>query len=145
MDAEINALFLKNQLRTTKPRNVVFKTLKAAASPLSRVDLAKVNKDIDKVSVYRTVDLFLKLGIVTAVTHGWRQRYELAAPFRPHHHHLQCTGCGKVEEIQSKQLEQAVHILASQQQFEITGHIFELTGLCRECQVKRNAGNFLVQ
>jgi len=134
MDADTIALFTTKNLRLTKPRQAVFETLKRASTPLSHVEIAKMIPYIDKVSVYRTIDVFLKLGIVIGVAHGWKQRYELAAPFKPHHHHLLCTGCGNVEEIQSEKLEQIINILADQEEFEVKGHTFEITGLCRTCQ-----------
>lgn len=128
------AVFSNHNLRVTRPRKVIFETLKNAVKPLSQVEIAKANPSVDKVSVYRTIDVFMKLGIVTSVPHGWKQRYELATPFRPHHHHLLCTGCGNVEEIQSDKLEQIIRILADKQKFKATGHTFEITGLCNVCQ-----------
>ncbi|HWZ66162.1 MAG TPA: Fur family transcriptional regulator [Patescibacteria group bacterium] len=134
MNSEITDLFAARGLRVTTPRKAVFETLKKAATPLSQVEIAKINPTIDKVSVYRSIDIFLKLGIVTSVAHGWKQRYELAAPYSPHHHHLLCTACGHVEELQSERLEKIINILADQQKFKVTGHTFEITGLCSKCQ-----------
>lgn len=135
MNTSIAGLLATHNLRVTTPRKVVFEALKKATTPLSQVEIAKLNQNIDKVSVYRTIDVFLKLGVVTSVAHGWKQRYELAAPYSPHHHHLLCTMCGGVEELQSKKLEQIISIIADQQKFIVTNHTFEITGLCSTCQV----------
>jgi Fur family ferric uptake transcriptional regulator len=131
---DIGSLLSKHHLRTTTPRKVVFATLKNATRPLSQMEIANANTDIDKVSVYRTIELYVKLGIVTGVAHGWKQRYELAAPLKPHHHHLLCTNCGKVEDVRSEELEQVIHNVASQRHFKVTGHTFEVTGLCGDCR-----------
>jgi len=117
----------------------ILKIFKNATVPLSPVEITKANPTIDKVSVYRTIEAFEKIGLVASVAHGWRQRYELAAPFRPHHHHLLCNNCGTIEEIQSEKLEKMIHILADEQEFEVTGHTFEISGLCRRCRIAQLA------
>lgn len=126
-------ILAEHGLRVTRPRKIVFALLTAASSPLSHVEIARLASEIDKVSVYRTVDLFVKLGIVIGVAHGWKQRYELAAPFKPHHHHLHCSKCGKIEEIQSDELEGMIKLLCDRHNFQVTGHMFEVTGVCGAC------------
>jgi Fe2+ or Zn2+ uptake regulation protein len=124
----------KNSLRTTRPRIVIFEVFERAANPLSTAEIIRQCPEVDKVSVYRTIDLFLKLHIIEGVAHGWKQHYELATPFRPHHHHLFCTRCKKIVEIHSDTLEHVIHIIASEQMFQPTGHTFEISGLCKNCQ-----------
>ena len=136
MNAEIEALFAKHQLRMTTPRKHLVEILKDADAPLSPVEITKQRPAMDKVSVYRTIELFKKIGLVSGVAYGWKQRYELAAPFRPHHHHLLCSECGNVEEIQSTKLEELITLLANEYDFEIKEHTFEVSGLCRVCRVK---------
>ena len=133
MHPEIIRLFSDHKLRLTKPREAVFELLKKADRPLSHVELMSASPDMDKVSIYRTIETFIRLGIVTSVPHGWKQRYELAAPFRPHHHHFLCLQCDMVEEIESDQLEKMIQIFAQYQGFKVTGHTFEITGLCKKC------------
>jgi Fe2+ or Zn2+ uptake regulation protein len=139
MDSELMTLFADHHLRITAPRVAILKIFKNASAPLSQVEISRANPAIDKVSIYRTIEIFEKIGLVTSVAHGWKQRYELAAPFRPHHHHLLCNNCGTIEEIQSEKLEKIIHSLADEQEFEVTGHTFEITGLCRQCRVARTS------
>lgn len=134
MDQDLERLLAKSRLRTTTARRLVFRTLKMASAPLSHVEITKRCPDIDKTSVYRTIELFIKLGIVVGVSHGWKQRYELAAPFRPHHHHLYCVECGETEELRSEKLEEAVREVVSASNFIVQEHTFEMTGLCGTCQ-----------
>jgi len=139
MSPNLQQIFATHQLRATKPRLVILDALKNAAAPLSITQLVQQCPSIDKVSVYRTIDTFKKTSIVTVVTHGWKQRYELAAPFRPHHHHLVCATCGQVVEIHSKKLEQIVARIAQNHAFQAQSHTFEITGLCGDCQAIRPA------
>jgi Fe2+ or Zn2+ uptake regulation protein len=133
MNNNLEDLLATSSLRVTQPRKTIFQTLKNAPTPLSHVEISKANSSIDKTSVYRTIELFLRLGVIVGVSHGWKQKYELAAPFRPHHHHLHCIKCGKIEEIQSEKLEQMIHAIADDSNFHVVGHTFELTGICNQC------------
>jgi Fe2+ or Zn2+ uptake regulation protein len=134
MDQDLERLLVSSHLRVTAARRAVFRALKTASAPLSHVEITKLCSEIDKTSVYRTIELFIRLGVVVGVSHGWKQRYELAAPYRPHHHHLYCVNCSRTEELQSEKLEAAIRDLAGTSNFEIQEHTFEATGLCNECR-----------
>lgn len=134
--AELDALFTREQLRMTTPRQTVFETLRASEMPLSIGDLTKKCPSVDRGSIYRTIELFVSLNIAEAVPVGWKQRYELTSPFKSHHHHLYCTACGKLTDIHSKKLEELVSIIAGEYDFNPTQHKFEVSGLCRNCQEK---------
>lgn len=134
MNQDLRDILAAAKLRTTTPRQAVFTTLREAQSPLSHVEIAKANPSVDKTSIYRTIDLFMSIGVVVGVAYGWKQRYELAAPFRPHHHHIHCLLCGKVTEITSEKLEKVIHTIVDDQSFQITGHTFEITGVCADCR-----------
>src|SRR5688572_4171953 len=56
-------------------------------------------RSIDRASVYRTVDLFEKLGIIQRLTTGWKYKLELTDIFTGHHHHLTCLDCGSTQPI----------------------------------------------
>lgn len=130
----IEKVLESHKLRVTKPRLEIFDTLRSASRPLSEVEIATATPTVDPVTVYRTIELFLKLEVVVGVAHGWKQRYELAAPFQPHHHHILCTNCGRIEEVASEKLEQFIRQLGSERGFQVTGHTFEITGLCDNCR-----------
>jgi len=135
MDTELARIFSKAKLRLTSPRAAIFNALKESGSPLSTSQIIKLCPEIDKVSVYRTIKLFDSLNIVTIVTHGWKQSYELSSPFHPHHHHIVCEKCGDVIELQSPSIETLVQKLAAQHAFTSTSHHFEIHGTCDKCSV----------
>lgn len=134
MNQDLRNILTAASLRITAPRQAIFTTLREAQNPLSHVEIAQANPGVDKTSVYRTIDLFMSIGVVVGVAYGWKQRYELAAPFRPHHHHVHCLTCGKVTEITSEKLEKVIHTIVDDQSFYITGHTFEITGVCANCR-----------
>ena len=130
----IEKVLERHKLRVTKPRREIFETLRGASRPLSEVEIATATPTVDPVTVYRTIELFLKLEVVIGVAHGWKQRYELAEMFRPHHHHILCSKCGQIEEIHSEKLEQFVRHLGAERGFRVTGHTFEIAGVCSDCR-----------
>ena len=135
MNTKLQAVFTKNHLRSTRPRLAVFAALEHAVAPVSIAELAGICPDIDKVSVYRIINVFLKLDIVKSVPYGWKQRYELAEPFNPHHHHIHCTNCKCVVEIHSTKLEQMLTAIALDYNYVVTSHTFEISGLCSNCRL----------
>ena len=130
----LDDLFKQHNLRLTKPRQQVFDALQKSDVPLTISDIAKKCKTIDRTSVYRALVVFDELKIVNAVTIGWKNYYELAEPFIPHHHHLYCIRCKNAEPIQTPELEQLVGYLSRKHSFTVTKHHFELEGICGNCQ-----------
>lgn len=134
MHPELNKIFASHGLRLTKPRQTVFDILHASDTPLAISRIAKQAKEIDRVSVYRTIELFVELNIAEPVPVGWKQRYELTSPFQPHHHHLYCVKCGQLTDIHSKTLEQLVAAITAKYNFTPQEHKFEISGLCQQCR-----------
>jgi Fe2+ or Zn2+ uptake regulation protein len=117
----------------TKPRQAVFNALRANES-LSMHELIKHVSLVDRASVYRTVELYEKLGIVHRIQIGWKYKLELSDMFRDHHHHAVCTNCGQTIPIQeNKDLEAMITKLGMSLHFKITSHALELRGLCARC------------
>lgn len=117
----------------TKPRRAVFDTLSHADEPLKNGEIARRTPGIDRASVYRTLELFTKLGITATTIRGWTPFTELAEPFKPHHHHMICDQCNRVEEIASDTLEDVLTLVANRHEFTLKSHTVELHGLCAKC------------
>lgn len=118
----------------TKPRVAVFSHL-AAHGPLSVGALAlSLKSTVDRATVYRTVELFEKLGIVNRIWHGFKHQVELSEIFTPHHHHALCQNCGQTIDIASPELESSLAKLAKSRQFLAISHSVELLGYCKNCQ-----------
>lgn len=118
----------------TRPRLLVFEALHQSDGPVARAQLAaKLEGQLDRATVYRTIDVFKRLGFVREVPGGWRQLVELGDRFDPHHHHLTCTACGKAVVFEDKGLEAQLVGVARQQGYVLESHQLELTGRCQSC------------
>jgi Fe2+ or Zn2+ uptake regulation protein len=126
-------ILIKNKVSYTKAReNIFLAALKAG----ERVSVAFFNNNVeaDRVSVYRNINLFVKLNILKAVNIGWKNYYELGEMFKPHHHHLICSYCHKVESIEDDELEKSLSLICKKRKFKPSEHIFEVHGVCNSCQ-----------
>lgn len=84
-------------LRATKKRLEVLKNLKKISGFISAQNLSIRTKDVDKATVYRALDLFVKEGTVRKVLmDNGEALYEFIAN---DHHHLICDDCNIVEHI----------------------------------------------
>jgi Fe2+ or Zn2+ uptake regulation protein len=130
---QLETLFHEHGLRLTTPRRQVFEALKQAHRPLSIRDIIASCHSVNRSSIYRALDAFAALGIIEIIHVGWKLRYELASPFKPHHHHLECTSCGELIAIDTPELEQHIHAIASAHNYTLGSHHVELRGLCATC------------
>jgi Fur family ferric uptake transcriptional regulator len=86
-------------------------------------------------TVYRTLDLLNKLGMVYEIDLGeGRIRYH--AEGSGHHHHLVCQGCGKVIDIDEATLSSLKDILYRDYGFHADLRHVGIFGLCAGCRRK---------
>lgn len=133
---QLQTLLATNKLRLTSPRLAVFEALQQAEKPLYLHEINAACKQIDRTSVYRNLEQFSRLGIIEIIHTGWKKRYELASPYKPHHHHIQCTSCGELIAIDTPQLEGIIQDIATAYDHKLSSHHIELHGICSHCQNK---------
>jgi Fur family ferric uptake transcriptional regulator len=97
------------------------------------IRLQKMDDSIDRSSVYRTLKLFVALGlVVSAETPTGETVYEIPKPTP--HHHLICRGCGKEQEIGQDAMDGSFVLIARRYGFRVQTDHLVLYGLCAECQ-----------
>ncbi len=122
----------------TKSRQAVFNAL-LDTGPITMAQLTnKVHTHTDRASVYRTVELFEKLGIINRLQIGWKYKLELSDLFTDHHHHATCLQCGSVAGLEEDTaLEAGIRRVAAEAGFALTAHSLEIRGLCPACQTEQ--------
>jgi Fur family ferric uptake transcriptional regulator len=128
------------------PREAILKLLSRSPKHMSAKEIyASLHQSYPEMglsTVYRTLDLLARMGIVTKLALGDKQsRYEFKSSEKEeHHHHLICTHCGKIinysefldEEL--KLVKKTEDRLAEKYNFKILDHNIEFLGLCNKCQ-----------
>lgn len=104
--------------------------------------LLKLYPGIGLSTVYRTLDLLSRMGLVNKLNIGeGKSRYE----YKPgeesaHHHHLICTNCGRIIDYSDFLDEELLLIgkieknLARKHDFVVKEHSIDFYGLCKNCR-----------
>ncbi|MDY0071496.1 MAG: Fur family transcriptional regulator [Thauera sp.] len=87
--------------RVTRTRVAVIEAMQASAQPLSHDELASLlgsaGQDVDRVTLYRTLDWLVEQGIAQRIASGERAwRFELHHDERHRHAHFHCDHCGQI-------------------------------------------------
>lgn len=118
----------------TKPRMRLFGILQNHPA-LSIGELIEKTPRHDRVTVYRNVDLFEKLGIIARIQLGRQTKIELSDMFQHHHHHMSCVNCGKVYILKDNAIiEQQIKRISTASGFKPTDHQLEIRGFCKNCR-----------
>lgn len=124
----------ENGYQITRAREATFRLLISPEPQSMNEILEKAKGLVDRVSVYRNIDVFEKIGLVHRVYIGWKYKLELSDEFVGHHHHLSCLKCGKVIDIEDeKHIDEFIHEIAHKFHFQPRRHQFEIDGYCEEC------------
>lgn len=129
---------LRRQSRKiTGPRQAILDLLRKQRHPLTNREIlaALPSSQCDLATIYRAMHLLEELGIVKQYDFGdGAARFELVAADGGHHHHLVCTGCARVVEIEGCFSPEIEKRIASENGFQAVTHKLEFFGLCPRCQ-----------
>ena len=128
-------------VRLTPGRRSTVQVLATMHGPRTAAEIHdQVGGTVPLSSLYRTLSILTDANVLSA-QHGSDGvvRYELAEWFTGHHHHLVCTSCGTVVDVtptaeHEKAMEQLVATMAQETGFAVSGHRFEIEGICRACR-----------
>ncbi len=143
---DVEKVLVANNYKITRQRKIIFEALKDNAdrhvTPEMLYDIVKEYDDaIGIATVYRTLQTFEDLNLVYKTNFdAYTNYYELAEdPDKHRHHHLICTDCEKIFEVQEDLLEDLEHKVETEYNFEIHDHSVKFFGLCSECQSKNKS------
>ncbi len=94
------------------------------------------NPDIGIATVYRTLTLLEKMGIVSKLDlDDGLSRYELSRQNEDHrHHHLICSKCGSISEVEEDLLDSLEAQILLKNDFLVTDHRVKFYGICGKCR-----------
>ena len=94
------------------------------------------NVKISRATVYRTLELLVKSGLVRRVHLGEDHYHYEHVSGNSHHDHLICTTCGAVIEFHDEDLERRQREICERKKFTPTFHNLQILGLCDACRRK---------
>ncbi len=95
--------------------------------------------EIGLATVYRTMQLLDETKI--AYKHNFndgKSRYEIILDEDHQHHHLICTKCGMIIEVEEDLLDNIEHEIEKKYDFRIINHNVKFYGYCNKCRTGKN-------
>jgi Fur family ferric uptake transcriptional regulator len=124
--------------KLTGPRVAIIAALEAQKHPLTIREIHQLlgASECDLATIYRSMHLLEKMELVKRFDFGDAiARYELIRhEEHEHHHHLICTDCSRVVEIEECFVEELEQRIAHGNGFTRITHKLEFFGLCPQCQ-----------
>ncbi len=139
-DSERFEDFLRtNGLRATATRRLIFREIMASASVHLDADeillrLRKKGKPVSLATIYRTLGLLVRSGLVGRVDLGENHaHYEREGP-RAGHGHLICLSCGRVIEFADASVQTALAKIGEDHTFRLDKFSLQIFGYCADCR-----------
>jgi Fur family ferric uptake transcriptional regulator len=137
--AEVAGRLARTGGRYTRTRRRLVEILARAGMPLTLPDIVRGRRDLAPSSVYRNLAWLEDAGLIRRVaSEDGFGRYELSEELTGHHHHLLCSSCGRIEDVDipselEGRLNRTFDGLARRAGFATVSHRLDLIGLCRAC------------
>lgn len=139
--SEFKNILKHNKLKFTNQREIILYTLYNNEEHFSSEELYTLIKreypdlSVGIATVYRTLTVLEENGLVSSISLGAQgKKYEIAN--KPHHDHIICEKCDKIVEFENDKIEELQHTIAKENDFQLTKHIMQLYGICKECQAQ---------
>lgn len=126
----------KNGWKITLQRKTISKHILSEQGQFKAVELVEKVRDqrpdISADTVYRMLAFLCETGMLYKIDRGGKaSEYEVIAG--RHLHYMICTKCGEKEAFDGCALDSKLLANAQNSGFQLTGHKFELYGLCPKC------------
>jgi Fur family ferric uptake transcriptional regulator len=122
--------------RLTAPRRAVAELIVAREGHFSAADLiddARARRlGIGRATIFRALDLFTELSVLERLDLPTGEHAYVPCEPAGHHHHIVCSGCGRVTEIEEVGL--ALEDVQRRTGWQVDSHRLELYGRCPRCR-----------
>jgi len=124
--------------KVTGPRQALLELLRKQPHPMSSKEMfdALPKSLCDLATVYRSLRLLEQMGMVKRFDFGdGTARFELLEEGDDgHHHHLVCTRCAEIIELDECSMTESEERIAARNGFKSVTHKLEFFGICPACQ-----------
>jgi len=137
---KIRAVFDETSQRRTRPRELIEKRLvelAASGADFTIDDLWQAMRQekprLGRATVYRALEKLVNMGLLGRIEFADGTHHYRVCGDR-HHHHLTCTQCHCVVEVDVCLPEDQFTAIGNQTKFDIEGHSLTLFGRCEDCR-----------
>lgn len=137
-NSELTAILRENGYKVTPQRLAVYETLAATHEHPSAEMLYKTLRpkypSMSFATVYKTVEILNRLHVIQIINTG-EDSFRYDADISDHHH-VQCTCCGKVEDLFNVDYSGIMAQAEKKSGYKLSGHQFYFYGVCENCRKK---------
>lgn len=137
---KIKSIIERENLKFTIQKQLILEALLSSKEHMTINELhdkLKVN-NIGIATLYRNLDSFKNLGIITEINVEGKAYYEMKIFGRkPIHIHFKCTNCGKIMDIEDNKLYHEylkLNRLIEERDLLIYDSVFTFKGICSDCK-----------
>ena len=135
---ELTERLRRSARKITGPRQAILGLLRSQSHPLSikEISTALPQRQCDLATIYRSIHLLEQMGMVKKFDFGdGTARFELLEEGDDgHHHHLVCTRCAGIVELDECSMRELEDRIAAHNGFRAVTHKLEFFGICPACQ-----------
>ncbi|MDQ6661469.1 MAG: transcriptional repressor [Chloroflexota bacterium] len=138
--ATILDAFRQKGLRITEPRralaSILVETIGSEFTVEQLWDMVLVrNPEVGRATVFRAVEVLQELQLLDRVEFAdGSHRFRFCHETGHHHHHITCSACGKVSEVEACLSGELIAQVEQAAGFTIEGHRLEFFGRCAQCR-----------
>ena len=136
--AQFSGYLKDHGLKWTPEREKIVQEAFATEGHFEAEDLAyrlrKKGRRISKASVYRTLPLMVKSGLIKEVIHGEKHHHYEHIHGEKDHDHLICLKCGEILEFRDDTLKAVEEKLCDRHHFRPQKIVLEIFGYCEKCK-----------
>lgn len=129
-------------LKLTRARELVFREILSApgihpnADEIRRRLRAKKRK-VGLATIYRTLNLLVRSGLVSAVDFGEGHSHFEPEGSEAAHGHLICLSCGRVQEFARAGIQEAILRVGEEKGYRLDKFSLQVFGFCKDCEAGR--------
>lgn len=126
--------------RLTTSRQTILAILESAKKPMTVTEIDARAKNLVQSSLYRNLSVLEEAQLVSRIVNeNDFAFFELDEHVLGHHHHLRCSQCGNVVDIEMSDeienlLEKTARTVAKKYNFTNVDHHLDFTGVCKNCR-----------
>ena len=141
IEKRMTSAFHEFSERSTQPRSVIARSLirlGKSGAVFSADDLIKklhkTSPHIGRATVYRSIERLVHMKVLDRIDFTDGTHFFRLCGSGTHHHHLACTKCHAVVDLEFCLDEEQIAAIGREQSFSIVEHAITLFGLCKSCR-----------
>jgi len=126
----------------TRARELVFREILSSPGIHPNADeirrrLRAKKKAIGLATIYRTLNLLVRSGMVSAVDLGEGHSHFESEWKETAHGHLICLSCGRVREFARAEILEAIRGIGEKEGYRLDKFSLQVFGFCRDCEIEK--------